>query len=122
MSKYFLDSYAMIEIAKGNEKYKKYIYEEIFTSVFNLYELYYALSRDFNEEIAKEFFYQFKRRILQIKDEHIFNASKFKLRNKKICFSYADCIGYIIAMNYGLKFLTGDKEFENFENVEFVKK
>lgn len=122
MSKYFLDSYAMIEIAKGNEKYKKYLHEETFTSVFNLYELYYALIRDYNEEIAKEFFFQFKKRILPIKDEHIFDASKFKLKNKKICFSYADCIGYLIALNYGIKFLTGDKEFESLDHVEFVKK
>ena len=32
-----------------------------------------------------------------------------------------DCIGYIIAKRLGMKFLTGDKEFEGFENVEFVK-
>ena len=32
-----------------------------------------------------------------------------------------DCIGYILAKNIGIKFLTGDKEFENLDNVEFVK-
>ncbi len=122
MNGFFLDSYAMVEIAKGNEKYKKYLNEDIFTSVFNLYELYCALMRDYSEEIAKEFFYQFKKYILQIKDEHIFEASKFKLKHKKKCFSYADCIGYIMAFNYNLKFLTGDKEFEKLDNVEFVKK
>lgn len=122
MSKYFLDSYAIIEMAKGNEKYKKYLNEESFTSIFNLYELYYALIRDYGEDVAREFFYQFKKIVIPIKDEHIFNASKFKLKNKKRCFSYADCIGYELALSYGLRFLTGDKEFESFENVEIVKK
>ena len=32
-----------------------------------------------------------------------------------------DCIGYIMAKKLNIKFLTGDKEFENFLNVEFVK-
>ncbi len=32
-----------------------------------------------------------------------------------------DCIGYIFAKQLGIKFLTGDKEFENLDNVEFVK-
>ena len=47
---------------------------------------------------------------------------RFKIKNIKRSLSYADCIGYIIALRYGIKFLTGDKEFETLENVEFVKK
>ena len=49
------------------------------------------------------------------------NAMKFRLANKKKKLSYADCIGYQLAKEHGLKFLTGDKEFENLPNVEFVK-
>lgn len=32
-----------------------------------------------------------------------------------------DCIGYVYAKENGLRFVTGDKEFEGMENVEFVK-
>jgi len=119
---YFLDTYALIEIARGNEKFEKFLDSELFTSVLNLYEFYFVLLRDFNEEIAREFFYQFKPRLIQIRAEHIFKASRFKLDNLKKQFSYADCLGYVIAMGYGLRFLTGDREFENLDNVEFVKK
>ncbi len=122
MQGYFLDSYALIEIVKGNKKYSDYIDLELYTSVFNLYEFYFALLRNYGEEIAKNIFYQLKKRILQVKDEHIFEASKFKLKNKEKCFSYTDCIGYIIALRYGIKFLTGDKEFRDIENVKFVSK
>lgn len=122
MTGYFLDTYAMIEIVNGNKNYKKYLTEQLYTSVFNLYEFHFLLIRTHSEEFAKEFFYQFKKRILQIKDEHIFKASIFKFNNAKRGFSYADCIGYAMALNYGIKFLTGDKEFENLENVEFIKK
>jgi len=36
--------------------------------------------------------------------------------------SMADCISYIQSKEVGVKFLTGDKEFEDLDNVEFVKK
>lgn len=122
MTSYYLDTYAMIEIINGNENYKKYIKEQLYTSVFNLYELYFSLLRFCDEEAAKKFFLHFKRGILQIKDEHIFEASRFKIKNIKKGLSYADCIGYIISLRYGIKFLTGDKEFRDLENVEFVGK
>lgn len=48
-------------------------------------------------------------------------ASRFKLQYKKRNLSMTDCIGYILAKKLGIKFLTGDKEFEDMENVEFVK-
>ncbi len=35
--------------------------------------------------------------------------------------SYADAVGYYLAQKNKLKFLTGDKEFEELAGVEFVK-
>ena len=74
-----------------------------------------------NEEIAKKYFLYFKKNMVLINDKYIFAASKFKLKYVKKCLSYADCLGYIIALKNDMKFLTGDKEFENLENVEFIK-
>ena len=122
MTSYYLDTYAMIEIINGNENYKKYLKEQFYTSVFNLYELYYSLLRFCDEDDAKKFFFYFKKGILQVKDDHIFEASRFKMKNIKKGLSYADCIGYIISLSYGMKFLTGDKEFRDSDNVEFVSK
>ncbi|MBL7148226.1 MAG: PIN domain-containing protein [Nanoarchaeota archaeon] len=121
MSNYFLDTYALIEIVKGNKNYQKFLDSEIFISIFNLYEFHFSLLRDYNEQTAKKFFNQFKNKVLKIKDEYIFGASKFKLQNRKQKLSYADCLGYMMALNNNMKFLTGDKEFENLKNVEFVK-
>jgi len=111
----------MIEIVKGNENFGLFLDSESFTCVFNLYELYYILLRDYGEVIAKRFFHHFKDQCLKIKDENLFEASEFRLKNIKKNLSYTDCLGYIMALSYGLKFLTGDKEFENLEGVEFVK-
>lgn len=36
--------------------------------------------------------------------------------------SMTDCISYFMAKDLEIKFLTGDKEFENLDYVEFIKK
>lgn len=46
---------------------------------------------------------------------------EFRLKWKDRKVSMTDCISYFQASELGIKFLTGDKEFEDFENVEFVK-
>ena len=118
---YFLDTYALIEIIEGNVRYKKFISEKTYTSIFNLYELYYSLLRDYDEVVAKKNFDQFKNIVIPIKEDNIFAASKFKLSYKKQRISYTDALGYSIAIQNNLVFLTGDKEFENMDNVEFIK-
>ena len=47
---------------------------------------------------------------------------KFRYENKHKKMSMTDCISYIQAKKLGIKFLTGDKEFKNKENVEHVTK
>ena len=41
------------------------------------------------------------------------------MANKKL--SIPDAIGYTVAKRLGIKFLTGDKEFEHMEDTEFIK-
>ena len=122
MIEYFLDTYALIEIIKGNKKYKKFLSLNLFTSLLHLYELYYVLLRDYNEMVAKKYFLQFRLISIPIKDEYIFVASKFKLAHVKQKLSYADCLGYAMAQKNNLKFLTGDKEFKKIQGVEFTPK
>ena len=64
--------------------------------------IYYKFAIDFDEEVIKQ-------------------AAKMKyvLNNRKL--SMADCIGYIVSKQLGIKFLTGDKEFADMKDVEFVK-
>ena len=54
--------------------------------------------------------------------EIIEESMKFRYKNKKSKFSYADCLGYIAARKNNLVFLTGDSGFKNFPNVEFVER
>ena len=48
-------------------------------------------------------------------------ATEFKIEHAKKELSWADCIGYAIAQQEGLKFLTGDSQFKGMPHVKFVK-
>jgi uncharacterized protein len=120
--RFFLDTYALIEILHGNPKYLKYTKKELFTTKLNLYELYYNLLKDFSEDKSRALFFQFTDFVIDVKDEHIFSAAHFKREHRKKGISYCDTLGYAIAEIEGMRFLTGDKEFKNVENVEFVVK
>lgn len=118
---YFLDTYALIEITKNNENFKEFLETSNSTSFMNLLELHYILSKDFGEKRADEIVDELKDIVIDIEVGDIKRASKFRLVHIKNKFSYIDSLGYTMAMNGNMKFLTGDKEFENLDNVEFVK-
>ena len=118
---YFLDTYAIIEIIKGNLNYARFIGETSFTSVFKLYELYYLLLKDYGKDIAEKEFIKFKQNVIKISDESIFRASQFRLENIKKHYSYTDCFGYVLSLENDFIFLTGDDAFKGLKNVEFVK-
>ena len=117
----FFDSFAIIEIIKGNEKYKPYLNKTPIITKFNLMEVYYYLLREVNEDKA-EFYYSFYLpSCISIPDDIIKEAMKFKLKFKNKNLSYIDCIGYALSLKLGIKFLTGDIEFKDLRNVEYIK-
>ncbi len=118
---YFFDTYALIEIAKGNPAYGRFAEAKAYTSLFNLYELYVQMLKSYGEETAKKEFEIFKRMLIEVKDIHIFSAAAFKLKGKKTHFSYTDALGYAIAEDEGLKFVTGDNEFRGLPNVQLIR-
>lgn len=122
MSRYFYDSYSIIELFRGNQEFAKYFSEhEGITAFHNATEVYYIMLREEGEERAKAAL-DFMRKLTIFPDFDILEeAMKFRIKNKKNKFSYADCLGYIMAKRNNLIFLTGDFAFKNFPNVEFVK-
>lgn len=119
---YFFDSYAFFEIIEGSENYFPYFKNiGIITTKLNLLELHHGLLKLYGKETAERYYDQYVHFAMEIDDEIFKRASSLKavLRKKKL--SYIDCIGYIAALSTGVKFLTGDKQFQDMENVEFVK-
>ena len=122
LNKFFFDSYAVIEILKGNPNYAKYVQEEVILTQFNLVEIYFSALTDLSETGADEIFKKYRDNIVDIDDDSLKEATRFRrkvYKEKKI--SYTDAIGYIYAKRNGLIFLTGDKEFKDLDNVEFVR-
>ncbi|MBI4155524.1 PIN domain-containing protein [Candidatus Woesearchaeota archaeon] len=117
---FLFDTYAIIEVINGNKNYINYLDSKIIITDFIFAELCYNLIKE-NVPNYEDYLNKYSQFILKIDAEVIKEAMKFRHRNKKNDLSMTDCIGYIFAKKLNVKFLTGDKEFENLENVEFVK-
>jgi len=117
---YFFDTYAAIALLDGDEGYQGYKEARAIVIDLNLFELEYALRRRGMKEgeilpilaLYSEFVADYGLNTIR-------SAVDMKLSNRRL--SPVDCIGYNVAQEYGVKFLTGDKEFEGLEGVEFVK-
>lgn len=121
LKKYFFDSYALIELTKGNPNYFKYRDQIVTITIFNLIEVVYSIFLDHGKEKARESYKKLHCCVQDVDQEIIIKALEIKLKYKKRHLSYADCIGYAFAKMKGMIFLTGDKEFWDLDKVEFVK-
>ena len=120
---FFFDTYALYEIIKGNPAYDTYKKGIVFaTTKLNLMELHYGLLRDKGKQVADSYYDLFLKYAIEVKeDATIKEANAFRLKFYRRELSYVDCIGYVLAQKLGAKFLTGDKQFKDLPNVEFVK-
>ncbi len=117
---YFFDTYAIIEIIKINKNYDNFKDEILLTGILNFGELYYYILKE-NKDPTHFIIEKIKRAILNIDIKDIIEAMKFRYTNRQKKFSFVDSVGYVMALRRSLIFVTGDKEFENMDNVEFVK-
>ena len=118
---FFFDTYALFEIAEKNENYEKYNGFPLIVCILNIAELYGTVLREFGEEKADGLYGKFVFQIVEITPEIMIEAVKFRYENRKEDVSLPDAVGYLLAKKHKLKFLTGDKFFEDKNNVEFVK-
>ncbi len=117
---FLFDTYAIMEIINKNEAYKKYLDADIIINDFIFAELCYNFIKE-KHSMLKETLDKYAQHISHAEPETIRKAMEFRLSWKDRNVSITDCIGYLMAKDLGIMFLTGDKEFENIENVEFVK-
>ncbi|HLC86319.1 MAG TPA: PIN domain-containing protein [Candidatus Nanoarchaeia archaeon] len=122
MTKFFYDSYAIIEFVNGNEKFRKYFLEnDGITTLYNAMEVYYSVLKEKGEAKANETLKLLAPIVFYPTLEYVEDSMKFRLKHKEKKLSYADCLGYAIALKLKIKFLTGDEDFRNVNNVEFLK-
>ena len=119
---FFFDTYALIEIGKNNPNYEFYKKDvKIFVSMLNIMELAYFLIRENKENEIEDIFNNLSKFAISYNKEILISATKMKHQYKKEKLSYIDCIGYFLAKQQNIKFLTGDEKFRDKKNVEFVK-
>ena len=117
---YFFDTYAIFEVISGNENYLPYQDVKMITTIFNIAELNYNLKREKDKEIANGISDKYADFVVEVSLEDVKEAMDFKIKYKDM--SIPDVIGYVVAKRYGAKFLTGDDDFKDLGNVEFVKR
>jgi predicted nucleic acid-binding protein len=124
MATFFADTYAIIELLKGSPAYRGYKSAVLLTTEFNLYEFAYAVTRDY-PDTAEEICSHVRRSIhlSHPGDREYIRAAvmrrKYSQEGRK--FSLIDCVGYSVAESLTIPFLTGDREFEDLPDVEYVK-
>ena len=118
---YFFDTYTVIELMEGNPAYSQFITAPFVFAKLNLIELHYHSLRKFGPDKARLILDKYSKNVVDFDDNTIIDANELRRRIAKRNVSTADCIGYVYAKRNAIRFVTGDKEFKNLENVEFVK-
>ena len=118
---FIFDTYVILEIINGNKNYETYLDKKIIINDFIFAELCYVLIRE-KYPNADKYLDKYSKHIIHASHDVINKAMKFRHKHQKRKMSMTDCISYFMAKELGIKFLTGDKEFENLDDVEFVKK
>jgi predicted nucleic acid-binding protein len=121
---FFYDSYAVLAYIDDQPNYRPYFEEDdgILTKL-NLMEIYYRMLETHGSHAASEAINVFSKyqRNFGIAEIESAMRLRFRLMKKKgLNISYADALGYNIAMKNRIKFLTGDPSFESLKGVEFV--
>lgn len=117
---FFFDTYAFFEIIQGNPKYSPYQDCNVITTIFNLAELNYGLKKALDIRTADALTTKYQSFLVEVTLDDIKHAMTFRTENKEL--SIPDAIGYVIAQKFKVKFLTGDEDFRNLPDVEFIKK
>lgn len=92
----FLDSYAIVEMARGNPRYAAVLEEEFATSVGNLLEVYYVLLQSGEEDLAEKALDEFGPLAVDLPRDLLSRIARFRLEGKGAAgrrFSYLDASG-----------------------------
>ena len=118
---YCLDTYALIEISDGNNRYDKILESDFVVTVPIMAEFYLVMYKKFNEKTANYWFKRLKSLCVNPNEDIWIKAVKFRHNHKSENLSIFDCVGYIYSIENSYLFVTGDKEFKNKKGVEYIK-
>lgn len=118
---YCLDTYALIEIRKGNKSFAWLFDEQIIVSEITLCEFFGILYMENGLEEAEKWVKKLEPFAVHTPLKVLNDAVKFRADEKKKNLSFFDVAGYFTAIHQKTMFVTGDREFKGMPNVKFVK-
>jgi predicted nucleic acid-binding protein len=124
MASFFADSYALIEMLKGNENYRSFHTGHLVTTEFNICEVAFAVCRDYPDNAQRVIALVRAMVIVQETTDTDYCSGailKKEVSGKGKKLSTIDCVGYSVARRLDIPFLTGDREFSDMEHVKFVR-
>ncbi|MFZ1024227.1 MAG: PIN domain-containing protein [Thermoplasmata archaeon] len=124
MTDLFADSYALVALLAGNERYSRiFRRKSLATSALNVLEVYATLLRRLDRREARELSSGFLPIAVPIPPDVALAAGEFRhlMRSQKRDCSYIDAWGYASARHLQVPFLTGDPAFRTVDHVEFVR-
>ena len=119
--KFCLDTYALVELDKGNPRYRDINVEERAIPDLILVEFYGVLLREQGERVAEYWRKKLEPFVVRVELDLLFAAVQFRRVHRKKRLSFFDAVGYMYSLHNGYHFVTGDKEFKHFKKVEYRK-
>src|SRR5262245_55763077 len=114
MTRFFYDSYSVIAYLGDKPGYSAYFEKStgILTRL-NLMEVYNAVLRAHGEKAAHEVLEAYSTYEIEFSLADVEGAMKLRYKLPNLELSYADALGYYISKKEGLRFLTGNRAFED---------
>lgn len=117
-----LDSYALVEICDGNPNFMPLLKEKTAITDLTMTEFYANLYKKYGTPTADYWHRKLNSLCRFVSREILIKAVKYRIDNNKQKLSFFDCVGYVYACENKMVFVTGDKEFKEKPNVEFMQK
>lgn len=122
MTMHCLDTYALIEIFKGNPRFTPLFDDPFIITTWTFVEFYKTLLRDYGAEMAMPWIQRVKQHSFDVDIELLIQAVQFHFQHRKENLSLFDAIGYTYSLHSHFLFVTGDKAFKDREGVLFLQK
>ncbi len=117
----YLDTYALMEIYRGNESYLSLLENSYIVCELTLCEYYAVLFREEGEKVAQAWYDKFIPFVQPTPLSVLRDGIMYRMENKVLNLSLFDAIGYQHALSKHGAFVTGDKSFEKLPHVKYVK-
>ena len=117
-----LDTYALMEVSVGNQKFSELMKEEFVITDLTMAEFYVVLVNKHNKQTAEYWHRKLAAFCKPLTRQTLIQALVFREENKKQDISVFDAAGYTFAKDNNHTFVTGDKAFKGKEAVLFLQK